>query len=190
MKRRYFLGAGAAFAGLALVFRGRVAHAANRLRPPGAKPGDAFEKACIRCFRCAEVCPTKCIKFDSLLAPRVADTPFIDARESPCILCMKCTEACPTDALQKIAATPAAISQAVRMGVPKLDRSKCLPWNGKGVCRLCFYVCPYQDKAVALVGPQQAPFFEARDCVGCGQCEEACPESAKAITIVPPGSAT
>jgi NAD-dependent dihydropyrimidine dehydrogenase PreA subunit len=40
---------------------------------------------------------------------------------------------------------------------------------------------------VALVGPQQAPHFTPEQCVGCGLCEEACPEQARAIRIIPLG---
>ena len=36
-----------------------------------------------------------------------------------------------------------------------------------------------------LVGPQKAPLFHPEACVGCGLCEEACPETAQAIRIVP-----
>jgi Pyruvate/2-oxoacid:ferredoxin oxidoreductase delta subunit len=68
-----------------------------------------------------------------------------------------------------------------------LERRACIPWRGEGVCRLCYYVCPYPDSAVALVGPQQGPLFSPEHCVGCGLCEEACPEQARAIRIVPPG---
>lgn len=157
---------------------------AGELRPPGALPPGSFERACIGCFRCAEVCPTRAIRFPGG-AGLDAGHPFLALRESPCVLCMACTEACPTGALAPIPAIPERVATEVRIGVPVLDRRKCLPWSGEGVCRLCAYVCPVGTRAVELVGPQQAPLFHPEGCVGCGLCEEACPEEARAIRITP-----
>jgi Pyruvate/2-oxoacid:ferredoxin oxidoreductase delta subunit len=100
---------------------------------------------------------------------------------------MKCTQACPTVALTKLEADADVIAKQVRMGTPVLTRSKCLPWNGEGICRLCYLVCPYPDAAVSLVGPQKAPEFHLDACVGCGLCEEACPDLQRAIVIEPFG---
>ncbi|MFT3710167.1 MAG: 4Fe-4S dicluster domain-containing protein [Archangium sp.] len=174
MNRRALIGAAAA--AIALAAAPKNARAARQLRPPGALEPGAFEQACIGCFRCAEVCPTKVIRFPSALSLETA-TPHLDFDLAACVLCMKCTDVCPTDALKPIAA------EATRIGVPKLNRSQCLPWTGQGVCRLCYQVCPYPERAVEVVGPQKAPLFHAEECVGCGLCEEACPESARAITI-------
>jgi MauM/NapG family ferredoxin protein len=190
MNRRGFVGSfGGVLAGLALGLKARVARAAVRwLRPPGALSLGEFERACIRCFRCAEVCQVNAIRFDATTDLRGSDTPYVVARERACVLCMKCTEACPTGALAKISPTADVVQHAVKMGTPVLTRSRCIPWRGEGVCRLCFYVCPYPGSAVALAGPQQAPLFDAAACVGCGLCEEACPEQARAIRIEPLGA--
>ncbi len=187
MKRRTLIGALAAAIAFAAVPK-RARANPKKIRPPGALPPGKFEQACIGCYRCAEVCPTKCIEFPSTFSLDQA-TPFIDTASRACVLCMKCTQACPTDALTRLAADADVVFQSVKMGVPKLTRSKCLPWNGTGVCRLCYLVCPYPDKAVELVGPQKAPLFHESACVGCGLCEEACPELAQAIVIEPLGSA-
>ncbi|MHB8872045.1 MAG: 4Fe-4S dicluster domain-containing protein [Myxococcaceae bacterium] len=186
MKRRGLIaGAVAVVAGAATGAWTKVAKASARLRPPGAKPGREFDAACIRCFRCAEVCPPKAIRFESNLFPGASDLPFIDAREQACVVCMKCTQACPTGALARVPADLPTVQKLVKMGTPVLDRRSCIPWRGEGVCRLCYYACPYPDTAVALVGAQQAPVFEAKSCIGCGLCEEACPRLAHAIRIVP-----
>lgn len=186
MNRRRLIGAVAA--ALALVATPKKARAgARRIRPPGALPPGAFEQACIGCFRCAEVCPTSCIRFPAAFSLEQA-LPQLELTERACVLCMKCTQVCPTDALKPIAADAQVIASEVKLGLPVLTRPKCLPWNGSGVCRLCYQVCPYPDAAVELVGPQKAPLFHADACVGCGLCEEACPDGAQAIVIVPLGS--
>jgi len=186
VKRRALIGSIAAAIALAAVPR-RARADPKKIRPPGAlKPG-AFEQACIGCYRCAEVCPTRCIKFPSTFSLDQA-TPFLELSDRACVLCMKCTQVCPTDALLPIAADTEVVGRVVRMGTPVLTRSKCLPWNGKGVCRLCYQVCPYPEKAVELVGPQKAPLFHADACTGCGLCEEACPDQAEAIIIEPFGA--
>jgi ferredoxin len=167
LKRRAFIAAAAATA----LIPSRASPQA-RIRPPGALTPGEFERACIGCYRCAEVCPPKAIRFENGL-------PVIDTRERACTLCMKCPQVCPTGALVPVPA------EAVRMGTPVLDRKACLPWSGAGICRLCHQVCPFPDRAVELVGPQAAPMFNAGACVGCGLCEEACPDTARAIRIKP-----
>lgn len=182
MNRRELVGAIAAV--LALSLASRKANARPRLRPPGALERGAFEQACIGCYRCAEVCPTTAIRFPSGLSVDAA-LPYLEPREAACVLCMQCTQVCPTGALLPLAAEPVAVQQAVRIGVPVLTRSRCLPWSGAGVCRLCFDVCPYPNSAVELVGGRLGPLFHPEACVGCGLCEEACPDGAHAIQIVP-----
>jgi len=177
-------------AGLAVLGSGllglRIRPRASRLRPPGAAPGAEFARQCIRCLRCAAVCPPQAIRFDSSLDLSDSDTPYIEASQRACSLCMKCTEVCPTGALTPTSSDPAIVASTVRMGRPELDRDRCLALNGTGDCRACYYVCPFADSAVRLDGPPLEPVFEARACVGCGLCEEACPERARAIRIVPP----
>jgi ferredoxin-type protein NapG len=185
VNRRALIGALVAATALVAVPK-RQRKNAKKIRPPMALAPGAFEQACIGCYRCAEVCPTKCILFPARFSLDQA-TPFIDTAERACVLCMKCTQVCPTDALVELKLDPDLILKSVRMGVPVLTRSKCLPWNGLGNCRLCFLVCPYPDKAVELVGPQKAPLFHPDACVGCGLCEEACPDLAQAIVIHPLG---
>jgi ferredoxin len=98
---------------------------------------------------------------------------------------MRCTEACPTGALEPIAAERDVIRETVRMGVPELRTDRCIAWTQKGECRACLYACPFPGEAVRLDGRLLAPVFDPERCVGCGQCEEACPERARAIRIRP-----
>ena len=186
--RRTFVAAAGASA-LGLVALHLPSAAPPRLRPPGAAPGSEFERRCIRCFRCAEVCPVAAIRFDSTLDLRGSDTPYIDSRQQPCVLCMACTTACPTGALTPIADDIPAIAATVRMGTPVLSKARCIAWNGRGECNACWQVCPLPDVAVTLVAdPRQGPEFDVDKCVGCGLCEHACPQRARAITIRPRGT--
>jgi MauM/NapG family ferredoxin protein len=184
MNRRALLGLAVAASGASLLPRRDATAATARIRPPGALPEADFQRACIGCFRCSEVCPVLAIRFPSGFSSESA-LPYLDTRDRACVLCMKCTQVCPTDALLPVAANAQAIAQEVRMGTPVLNRAQCLPWTGQGNCRLCHAVCPYADQAVELVGPQAAPLFHASACVGCGLCEEACPEGVHAIRIEP-----
>ncbi|MGC4117660.1 MAG: 4Fe-4S dicluster domain-containing protein [Myxococcales bacterium] len=185
-ERRLLLGAVPALAVVAVWGRDETQPA--RLRPPRAHPD--FAARCIRCQRCAQVCPPKAIRFDGSLDLRGTDVPFVSARASACTLCMRCTEACPTGALILTPAGDlAALQPLVKMGTPVLDKKKCLPWTGDGICRLCYYACPYPDSAIELTGPSLAPNFKEDACVGCGRCEQVCPERAQAITIKPRGEA-
>lgn len=172
----------AALGGISWTLRPR-ADRALRLRPPGARAPDTFEALCIRCFRCAEVCPAGCIRFDATADVRQLGTPYLAPKDRGCTLCMACTEACPTGALVPTSPEPARVAREVRMGVPVLDKHKCLSWTNKGVCRACYYACPYADTAITLANPLQGPVFHREACVGCALCSEACPDQAKAIDI-------
>ena len=183
MNRRQLVAAFAAALTLGVVPR-RASAARRRLRPPGALAVGAFEQTCIGCFRCAEVCPTTAIAFPTGLTLDAA-LPYLEPRTAACVLCMRCTQVCPTQALVPLSAAPEVVQREVRIGAPQLARSRCLPWSGKGVCRLCFEVCPYPNSAVELVGSRLGPLFHPEACVGCGLCEEACPDGAHAIQIVP-----
>jgi len=183
MTRRGLLIGGAVLAGGALASIPRPA--AARLRPPGALDEKDFIRRCIRCLRCVDVCPPGAIRFDSSAALGNSDTPYIEARRRPCTLCMRCTGVCPSGALGPIDADLPAIQAKVRMGLPVLDREACIAWRESGECRACYYVCPYAGSAVRLDARQLAPVFDRDSCVGCGQCEEACPGSALAIRILP-----
>jgi len=156
------------------------------LRPPGAGDEDLFLELCVRCRACANVCEAGCIKFFALSESLAyVGTPYLFARTRACNLCMNCTQVCPTGALTPIVRDMKVISQEVKMGLAKVEELTCLSFNGR-VCGICHDVCPLKGKAITLKSPARPVVHEA--CIGCGRCEEHCPQTPSAIRIEPEGA--
>ena len=191
-RRDLIRGGAAAAAGLALgVGRGCRSDQPGRpdgsLRPPGALAEPDFLARCIRCGRCGTVCEAGCIRFGDSLDTE-GSTPYIVPVERACVLCMQCGEVCPSGALEPISEDLAVVADRVRMGTAVIDNGLCWARGGRGVCRACWYACPFGDGAVELRGPFLRPHIVEERCVGCGLCAEACPPEAHAITIRPRSS--
>jgi len=106
------------------------------IRPPGALPGNDFEKACVRCGLCVQACPYDTLKLASLLSPVAAGTPYFTARQIPCEMCedIPCVKACPSGALDP---SLTDIDDA-RMGTAVLiDQKNCLNFQGLR-CDVCY----------------------------------------------------
>lgn len=154
----------------------------NVLRPPGAVLEKDYPGKCIRCGRCAEVCPYRCIELLDIRSGLYAGTPVIYAEKSPCYLCMKCVHVCPTGAL-----IPLEQAQT-RMGLAVIDRHSCVSWTDSGLlCKTCYNVCPFANKAIRMV--EFRPHVDDRYCTGCGICTRSCLVNreigGKAINIEP-----
>ncbi|UCE88107.1 MAG: 4Fe-4S dicluster domain-containing protein [Pseudomonadota bacterium] len=161
----------------------RHAPSLRYLRPPGALAEADFLANCIRCGKCGEACPNRCIKYfglenglDSL------DTPYIVPREQACILCMECGQACPTGALEQLRREAGPIMRSVKMGHARVDQSLCLSYQGK-TCGVCYRACPLQDVAIRVGMLEQPQVLAA--CVGCGLCERSCIQIPQAIRVIP-----
>jgi MauM/NapG family ferredoxin protein len=155
--------------------------ATNHLRPPGAVREDIFPGTCIRCGRCVEVCPYHCIiPLDSRFGV-YSGTPLIFTEKNPCYLCMKCVEVCPTGTLRPVR------QEETRMGQAIVNRHLCATWLGQALCRTCYNVCPFKDKAIYL--DELRPIVDEKYCTGCGLCVHGCMIMAenglKAINVEP-----
>jgi MauM/NapG family ferredoxin protein len=150
------------------------------LRPPGAAGEQEFLRRCIKCGKCAQVCPDRSIRLGTMRAGRHFGTPMIHARDIPCYLCMECLPVCPTGALD-----PKLTEAAdVKMGVAVIDEDLCFAYNGI-ICRSCFDHCPFFREGITLLD-EHYPVVNPDICVGCGICEHVCvADERSAITIMP-----
>jgi ferredoxin len=190
MRRRQFLQKLSAF--VALGFAALTPYGLSRLLSPQAYaaphrhiplPGaladkDAFERACIGCGLCGEVCPPRCVEFKQREGGSGVNTPYIDPAKKACILCNKCMEICPTDALT---ITP---RREIDMGIAQIDRAACYPWVDEGICGACVVICPLGEHAIGFEFANIYKPAVREGCVGCGLCVEVCPEPSLPIYIV------
>lgn len=158
----------------------------NILRPPGAVEEEYFNRLCIRCGICLEVCPTKTITLanfeDGIM---VVNTPKIDPKFGPCEFfrgrceeVMWCSKFCPTGALQLIE------KNKVKIGTVEFIKDRCLAHMGK-VCLVCNEACPIPG--AIMVSEDLKPIFNSEKCVGCGICVYSCPADPKALNLLPKG---
>lgn len=149
------------------------------LRPPGTTDEDHFLNTCIRCRACANVCEAGCIEFFSLSdSIEKAGTPYVDSRARACNLCMNCTQVCPTGALSPIERELSSIKAEVRMGEAIVIEEHCFSFNGK-ICGVCKDACPVNAITLDRARPTVNPSL----CIGCGRCEERCPQTPTAIYV-------
>lgn len=155
--------------------------ATNRLRPPGAVSEEEFIGRCIRCGRCVESCPYRCITMLDIRHGLHAGTPLIAVEQIPCYLCMKCVLVCPTGSLRRVT------QEATRMGVAVINTFTCAAWAGVALCRTCYDVCPFKGRAIML--QELLPKVLPDACTGCGLCTHACPvtleNDLKAVNVEP-----
>ena len=192
IKRSSFLLSVAA-ASVALVYRipgitALLAHSRNPgfpfIRPPGTENEDEFLSKCIRCRACGDVCEAGCIKFFSFTdGPALAGSPYLITRLKSCNLCTNCGHVCPTGALKPIEkGNREEIAKKVRMGTAIVVESNCLSYNGR-VCGVCHDACPLKGHAIKLK-PVAKPVIDEKVCIGCGRCDEICPQLPSAIPVI------
>jgi len=169
--------------GATALARGVMRYRARFLRPPGVLPEADFLARCIRCGRCAEICPNHCIRYFGLEDGIAAlGTPYIIPREQACILCMKCGDVCSTGAIQPVQRKMEAVLAKVKMGHARVEKPLCLSYQGQS-CGVCYRACPLQGVAMRVGYMEQPQVLDG--CVGCGLCERSCIQMPQAIRIVP-----
>ncbi|MHB0998888.1 MAG: 4Fe-4S dicluster domain-containing protein [Armatimonadota bacterium] len=184
-RRRVLQGAGVglAFAAMAKIdpSRKRAAQAAQTkisstdlLRPPGSVNEESFVERCIRCGNCMKTCPT------NGLQPAIHEagiegfwTPVLVPRIGYCQQdCNACSQVCPTDAIEKFDIDE---KSHLFIGTATIDRSRCMVWNSGRKCAVCHEYCSYGAVELKSVDGMERPHINETKCVGCGQCESACP---------------
>ena len=169
------------------------------LRPPGALSEQEFLATCIRCGRCADACPNRCITaFTEETAREVAlapgpgqrATPVIFPRRQACMLCngvpgkyLLCTDACPSGALQPTRKDRQLLQAHVKMGTAEVDRNICYSFHGAS-CGACVRACPFEGQALRA-GLWEKPIIDPEACIGCGLCERSCLHYPQAIRVRP-----
>jgi ferredoxin len=152
--------------------------------PPGGVTIADFNKDCIACSLCINVCP------NGVLQPAYKQyglagmmQPVMDYHKSFCTYnCTKCTEICPTNALHPLLLEAKKLTQ---IGKAKFIKDNCIVKTEKTACGACSEACP--TKACHMIpyeGNLVIPEVTEDICIGCGHCEYACPASPyKAIFV-------
>jgi formate hydrogenlyase subunit 6/NADH:ubiquinone oxidoreductase subunit I len=95
--------------------------------------------------------------------------------------CHRCSSICPTGALRKL---NRAEKKRCRIGMAYFYSNTCLAYQEGKSCGACQEHCP--TSALTMIpGPKGAtiPSVNQDLCIGCGNCEYACPVDPKAIRV-------
>ena len=173
------------FAGVAALFTGAeiLLHAIPKdcylLRPPGMQSEQDFSARCIKCGKCMEACPYRCILPADALNGSQTGSPHIKPRTLACRLCedFPCVNACPTGALRNV-----ENRSDVHMGVAVINKDLCIAASGMR-CEVCYRACPLIDEAISIdysmregdaIHALFMPTINPDKCTGCGLCVERC----------------
>jgi len=138
------------------------------LLPPWSLAADAFDRACTRCGKCVDTCPTHVLKLASGIVQ-------VDYGDGECTFCGECVAACPEPAFDVAAHAADARPWTV---VARID-STCLARLGVE-CQSCGDACEtqaihFRPRPGAAVPD---PRVDLAHCTGCGACVRVCPASA------------
>lgn len=158
-------------------FRPRPAH--PPLRPPGALPEASFAATCERRGDCIAACPVHALQPLRSADATLDGTPQLIPSQRACVVCddLSCMKACQTGALLLVP------KEAIRIGLAHVHHGDCRRSFGEP-CRECVDRCPLGAAAIGLDARGQVE-VRAAGCTGCGVCEQWCPTSPRAITVLP-----
>lgn len=164
-------------------------NASRWIRPPFAIEELDLLIACTRCGECINACPYGIIfPLSSKLGVKVFNTPAMDLNNHGCHLCdsWPCVNACEKQVLKIPDSVESLHSDELGQSVPVLpaiaqvtiNTKTCLPYSGPecGACR----VCPIEG---AMIWEMEKPSINAKLCIGCALCREACILEPKAINV-------
>ncbi len=163
------------------------------LRPPGAiQPESKFLAQCLRCGECINVCPTHGLQPLMLGTPTELSgfwSPILVPRIGPCQYdCNLCGRACPSKAIPSLGLDE---KRNCLIGVAEIDTNRCLVYSKNQPCTICYDKCPVPGKAIRLRERRRGDGLQyprvCNDlCIGCGNCEYACPvKGISAIRVMP-----
>lgn len=139
----------------------------NALLPPWARSADAFDRACTRCAKCVDACPTHVLKI-------VEGVVRVDFADAECTFCGACVDACPEPAFDVAARAASARpwTAVARIG------PTCLAKLGIA-CESCGDACEaHAIRFRVHAGLVPDPRVDSTHCTGCGACVRVCPATA------------
>ena len=156
--------------------------AVHWIRPPYALAELEFLLACTRCNASVAACPQQLIfPLAARLGVQFAGTPALDLINKSCHLCVDwpCVNACEAGALCLPVVEEDESLPAPQLARAEIDIEHCLPWQGPE-CGACATACPQPG---ALNWERSRPVIDAAQCIGCGQCRQACIVEPRAIRV-------
>ncbi|MFP4443174.1 MAG: 4Fe-4S binding protein [Spirochaetia bacterium] len=152
--------------------------------PPGSGGINRFTGRCTACHLCVSRCPTHVLQPSlSEYGLRGIFQPVMDYRTGFCdYQCNVCSQVCPTGAIK-----PVTLEQKrrIQIGEVRFIQDRCIVFSEGTACGACAEMCP--THAVHMVphkGLLTRPETDVTLCIGCGNCEYACPvEGKKAIYV-------
>lgn len=150
--------------------------------PPGAQSIARFVTSCTGCHLCVSVCPTHVLQpAHGRYGLQGVLQPGMDYLAGYCDYdCNRCGQVCPTSA---IAPLSLAQKQLTQIGTVKLIEDRCIVYDRKEECGACVEVCPTHAVYGQEVDGLLHPHVKVEHCIGCGRCENVCPQNPRAIFV-------
>ena len=159
----------------------------NAILPPGAGSRENFLARCTGCGLCITNCRGNCLQpatneygWQGFMLPVMK---FSGSHPGYCEYeCNKCATNCPTGALKKMSLKE---KKLCRIGMAVFTANRCLAYVDGEPCGACSEHCP--TGALKMVaGPRKSatiPQVTGELCIGCGNCQYACPVTPQAIEV-------